>query len=154
MPVCGQTSFNSSPERWTTSVPALGLMQSQSIRSFAGKVPLLSTATPEAARDEAPRSAPIELQHRLAAGDDDESFVAAIAPQTGDMVGEQIGALNLPPPSPSVPTKSVSQKLHCAVARSCSRPDHKLHPAKRRKTARCLDCTPSPWRVRKVSLTA
>ena len=44
-----------------------------------------------------------------------------------------LNAANLPPPSPSVPTKSVSQKVHCAFARSCSRPDHRLHPAKRRK---------------------
>ena len=45
MPACGQTSFSSSPLRWTTSVPALGLMHSQSSPSTAGKVPLLSAAT-------------------------------------------------------------------------------------------------------------
>src|SRR5205814_283346 len=61
---------------------------------------------------------------------------------------------NLPPPSPSVPTKSVSQNVHWALARSSSRPDQRLQPAKRRKTARLPDCTPSPWRVRKHSLTA
>ena len=42
---------------------------------------------------------------------------------------------NLPPPSPSVPAKSVSQNWHTASARSRSRPLHKLQPAKRQKTA-------------------
>ena len=40
-----------------------------------------------------------------------------------------------PPPGPSVPTKSVSQKLQIAVSRSLSRPLQRLHPAKRQKTA-------------------
>jgi hypothetical protein len=35
IPACGHTSFSSSPERWTTSVPALGLMHSQSIPGVA-----------------------------------------------------------------------------------------------------------------------
>ena len=43
---------------------------------------------------------------------------------------------NLPPPGPSVPTNSVSQKRQTASARSFSRPLQRLHPANRRKTAR------------------
>jgi hypothetical protein len=45
IPCCGHTSFSSSPERWTTSVPAFGLMHSQSMPGVAAIVPLLSTAT-------------------------------------------------------------------------------------------------------------
>ena len=40
-----------------------------------------------------------------------------------------------PPPGPSMLTKSVSQKVQTAPARSCSRPLHRLQPAKRRNTA-------------------
>ena len=40
IPSCGHTSFNSSPLRWTTSVPALGLMHSQSSPGTAGKRPV------------------------------------------------------------------------------------------------------------------
>jgi hypothetical protein len=43
-PGCGHTTFTSSPERCTTSLPALGLMHSQSIPAGAATVPLLSTA--------------------------------------------------------------------------------------------------------------
>ena len=57
-------------------------------------------------------------------------------------------ALSKRPPSvPSVPTKSVSQKRQTALARSCSRPDHKLHPAKRQNTAGRPACAPSPCKV-------
>ena len=45
------------------------------------------------------------------------------------------GDLYFPPFSPSIPTKSVSQKLHIAFERSFSSPDHKLHPEKRQNTA-------------------
>ena len=45
IPCCGQTSFSSSPDRCTTSVPAFGLMHSQSMPGVAAIVPLLSTAT-------------------------------------------------------------------------------------------------------------
>src|SRR3546814_7311752 len=44
------------------------------------------------------------------------------------------GVSNLPPSGPT-PTKSVSQKVQSAVARSSSRPDQRLHPEKRRNTA-------------------
>ena len=58
-----------------------------------------------------------------------------------------------PPPGPSVPTKSVSQKRHWAKARSASRPLHRLQPAKRQNTAGRPTWAPSPCRVRKISLT-
>jgi len=49
-----------------------------------------------------------------------------------------------PPFSPPVPTKSVSQKEHSAVKRSDSRPDQRLHPEKRQKTAGRPLWAPSP----------
>ena len=54
---------------------------------------------------------------------------------------------NCPPPGPSVPTKSVSQNWQMAVARSPSRPVHRLQPAKRQNTAGRPACAPSPCRV-------
>ena len=54
---------------------------------------------------------------------------------------------NLPPPGPSVPTKSVSQNWQTASARSFSRPLHRLQPAKRRNTAARPVCAPSPCSV-------
>ena len=60
---------------------------------------------------------------------------------------------NLPPSGPT-PTKSVSQNEQIAAARSCSRPLHRLQPANRTNTARRPACTPSPWSVRNISLTA
>jgi hypothetical protein len=59
-----------------------------------------------------------------------------------------------PPPVPSVPTKSVSQKRHAASARSVSRPDHRLQPANRQNTAGRPARAPSPCNVKKISLTA
>ena len=56
-------------------------------------------------------------------------------------------SVNLPPSVPSVPKKSVSQKLQTALARSCSRPDHRLQPAKRQNTAGLPALAPSPCRV-------
>ena len=121
-PACGQTSFSSSPLRWTTSVPALGLMQSQSIPSIAGKRSVALHRDAESARRGALDQGAIELEHRLAAGDDDQPVLGRLAPQSHRHDRRASALANLPPPSPSVPTKSVSQKLHCAVARSCSRP--------------------------------
>lgn len=44
VPACGQTSFSSSPERCTVSLPALGLIHTQSMPGCTGSVPLLSIA--------------------------------------------------------------------------------------------------------------
>jgi hypothetical protein len=49
---------------------------------------------------------------------------------------------NRPPPSPPMPTNDVSQKRHTAVARSASRPLHRLHPANRQNTAAWPACAP------------
>ena len=57
------------------------------------------------------------------------------------------GVWNLPPPRPSTPTNCVSQKRHTALARSFSRPDHRLQPAKRRNTAGVPAFAPSPCSV-------
>ena len=131
----------------------LGADAVQSSPGVAGSC-LVSTATrkPRACN---PRSGPRSSWSRLAAGDHRETVLGTLAPSSLRHAPQAKSAsTNLPPPSPSVPTKSVSQKLHWAVARSCSRPDHKLQPAKRRNTARLPLCTPSPWSVRKHSLTA
>ena len=44
--------------------------------------------------------------------------------------------------------------LQTAVARSSSRPDQRLQPAKRQKTAAWPAWPPSPCSVRKISFTA
>ena len=49
-----------------------------------------------------------------------------------------------PPPGPSVPTKSVSQNWQMALPLSASRPDQRLQPAKRQKTAGRPTFAPSP----------
>ena len=51
------------------------------------------------------------------------------------------------PPSGPVPTKSVSQNVHTASARSASRPVHRLHPLNRQNTAGRPLFAPSPWSV-------
>src|SRR5262249_15110455 len=58
-----------------------------------------------------------------------------------------------PPPGPSVPTKSVSQNWQVALARSRSRPDQRLHPAKRMKTGARPVGAPSPRSVTEISIT-
>ena len=58
-----------------------------------------------------------------------------------------VAELNFPPPGPSVPTKSVSQKLHIADSRSFSNPDHRLQPLNRKKIAGRPVWYPSPWIV-------
>ena len=78
-------------------------------------VPLLSTATLKPALVQRLDQRRVELEHRLAAGDHHQPFVLALAPQPPRPARPaRPRAANLPPPSPSVPTKSVSQKLHCA----------------------------------------
>ena len=51
---------------------------------------------------------------------------------------------NFPPPGPSTPTKSVSQKLQTASGRSFSLPDHRLHPVNLQKTDGLPALAPSP----------
>ena len=55
--------------------------------------------------------------------------VIVARPLRGDGVREGSAVANLPPPSPSVPTKSVSQNLQIARSRSSSRPVHRLQEA-------------------------
>src|SRR5207245_9431027 len=80
------------------------------------------------------RGPPVDGQHRATA--------SASAPAES----------NLPPSGPT-PTKSVSQNRQTARARSASRPLHKLQPENRQKTAGRPVWNPSPWSVRKISLT-
>ncbi len=59
----------------------------------------------------------------------------------------------IPPPGPSVPTKSVSQNWQTALARCSSRPLHRLQRAKRQNTATRPVLAPSPCSVANTSLT-
>ena len=68
----GNTSLSSCPARSTSSAPAFGLTQIQSMPGGGSSVPLVSTATSKPARG-VPRSSGVELQERLAAGADDKS---------------------------------------------------------------------------------
>ena len=68
IPACGHTSFSSSPERWTTSVPAFGLTQIQSMpgrrrQAFRWSRPQLGSRAREAHRS-APRRAAASARRR------------------------------------------------------------------------------------------
>src|SRR5471030_3006635 len=102
---CGITTLISLPLPTTSLEPIFGLTQIQSTPAGTGKVPLVSMAI----------SKPT-------------ACIAAISSRSSCSSG-------LPPASPSVPTKSVSQNWQTALARSLSRPVHRLQPAKRQNTA-------------------
>ena len=56
-------------------------------------------------------------------------LMAGIAGLVGAVFGaSSSGSLYFPPKVPSVPTKSVSQNLHTALALCFSFPDHRLQP--------------------------
>ena len=155
IPGCGQTSFSSSPRRWTTSVPALGLMHSQSIPGAAASVPLLSTAI----RNPRACSASISASSSCSIGSPPvittSRSSASLAPQRCDMVGQRARhRRTCRRPARRCRRNRCRRNCIARVARSCSRPLHKLQPAKRRNTARLPACTPSPCSVRKASLTA
>ena len=42
----------------------------------------------------------VELEHRLAAGHDDQSLSLALTPQATDVIGQRFGVGELPPTSP------------------------------------------------------
>ena len=96
MPSCGQTSFSSSPERCTISVPALGLTQIQSSPAAAGSVPFVSTAISNLGGVKRIDQRIVELQHGLAPGDDHQPRSRRVAPQTRGMSGELSRASELP----------------------------------------------------------
>ena len=149
--ICGQTSLSSSPETWTSSAPAFGETQSQStLGGLEGPVRLnrhLDTVIMRAFDQRL-----VELQERLSSGEHGEGRLSAI-PQTRICSTSASARSKVPPPGPSVPTKSVSQKRQMACARCRSCPLQRLQPVKRTNTARRPLWTPSPWRVRKTSLT-
>ena len=91
----------------------------------------------------------VKLQQGFAAGADYEFLARSRAAWLflGDSVSERPADSNFPPPGPLVSAKSVSQNLQIAEARSASRPDQRLQPAKRQKTAARPVCAPSPCRV-------
>ena len=90
MPGCGQTSFSSLPDRWTTGLPALGLTQIQSIPGGAAIVPLVSTAISKPRAWSASINAASSCSKRLAAGDHDQPAVA-LGPQAFDLLGQRVG---------------------------------------------------------------
>ena len=95
IPSCGHTSFSSSPWRWTTSVPLLGLMHSQSMPGTRRQRAVALDRDPEAAAVQRVDQRRVELQHRLAAGDDDQPALARLAPQRLDMTGQSLGVREL-----------------------------------------------------------
>ena len=125
--------------------PALGLTQIQSRPAGAAIVPLVSTAISKPRACSASMSGSVDLQQRLAAGADDEAL-AGLAHRPASFAqlaaAKASAEANLPPPRPSMSAKSVSQNLQMADARSASRPDHRLQPAKRQKTAGARSARP------------
>ena len=118
----------------SSSASALGLTQIQSMPAGGdGAVGLDGDL--ETAAWSASISAVIELQQRLAAGAARRSGRHGAGPLRGNGFGELVGGRKPAATVPSMPTKSVSQNVQTAVARSCSRPLQRLQPAKRRKTA-------------------
>ena len=115
----------------------------------AATVPLVSTAISKSCACSASISAAIHLQQRLAAGADHEALACSAVggPRCLTAAARARQPRNFPPPGPLVPAKSVSQNWQIAEARSASRPDHRLQPAKRQKTAARPVCAPSPCNV-------
>jgi hypothetical protein len=127
-------------------------MHTQSMPGCAAIVPLLSIAMKNP-----PHAAPRPARRRPAASarprQHDEALVARRAPETLDRRDQRRRIGEAPAAQAVDPTKSVSQKRQMALARSCSRPDHRLHPAKRTNTAR-RPPAPLALGVRNISLTA
>ena len=96
----------------------------------------------------------VELKHRLAARDHHQPVLLASAPQIVNMRRKLIGAAELAAAFAVRADEIGIAEAALRFARSCSRPDHRLHPAKRRNTARLPACTPSPCKRQEHSLTA
>src|SRR5207237_535685 len=132
------TRCSSPPLRSTSSAQALGLTHTQSTPGGGGRVPFVSIAISNPALCKAAvrgssscsrGSPPVHTTKRGAPGAAAAGQAASTARASASLEA------NRPPPGPSVSTKSVSQKPHRAVARSSSRPDHRLQPENRNSTA-------------------
>src|SRR5262249_41068605 len=120
--------------------------QIQSSRGGAGWVPFVSTATSKPSACNASTrgssswsngSPPVQTTKRL-------PDVSPLGQCSAIARARASGESNFPPPSPPVPTKSVSQNEQTACFRSFSTPDQRLHPANRQKTAGRPAWAPSP----------
>ena len=135
------------PVRCFNSVPALGLTQIQSMPRGTGRVPLVSMAMVNPCACRASISAASTCSIGSPPVRHDEACTGSRLLGARKRWQDRRQSRSLPPPAPSVPTKSVSQKWHSAVSRSSSRPDHRLQPAKRQKTAARPAFAPSPCSV-------
>src|SRR5258708_2086298 len=149
-PSCGKMTLISFPDLSTNSARALGLTHIQSMPSGGRQVPFVSIAISNPALCSCSTnsrsiwrrgSPPVQTTN---GGQD---FVDAAGQVLATARDKSLALANRPPPAPSVPTKDVSQNLQMAVARSFSRPDHRLQPAKRQKTAGRPTFLPSPCKV-------
>ncbi len=132
----------------TSGAPAFGLTQIQSRPSGGMSVPLVSTAQAEAPRMDRGDQVRVELQQRLAAGEDHEGAVARSIPFTRNRFGKRLGILETRRrPARRCRRNPYRRSRIPRFARSASRPDQRLQPAKRQKTAARPLCAPSPCSV-------
>jgi hypothetical protein len=148
-PLAALRIFISSPLRCTSLAPALGLTQIQSSSGGASIVPFVSTAISNPRAWRASMSGPSNCSSGSPPVHTTNFLPWPSCSGQADAIASASGAAleKLPPPGPFTPTKSVSQNWQTAVARSFSRPDHRLHPANRQNTAARPACAPSPCSV-------
>ena len=156
IPACGHTSLSSSPARWTTSVPALGLTHSQSIPGDRR----------QACRCSRPR---LESRARASASTSAESSwsigsppvtttsrASSPSPHSASMcVGERRRRRRTcPRPRRRCRRNRCRRNCIAALARSCLAPRPQIAAGKAQEHCPAAACTPSPCRVRNASLTA
>ena len=148
------TSFSSSPVRCTSSAPALGLTQSQSIPcgDGNGSIRLHRDLEPPSMQGVDQLAGPVAAAVRLRCRPQ-TSFPPKGPPKNPPASFASIRAANSsalsnrpPPPRPLPQTPCRRTGKSPPHARS-SHPDHRLHPAKRQKTAARPVCAPSPCSV-------
>src|SRR5580704_4105739 len=153
-PCCGKTSFSSDPAFAMSGAPAFGLTQSQSRPGGGARVPLVSTAISKPLAWTAQISAASSCNKGSPPVNTINRSVLPPIQAPSIAVARASAPAKLPPPVPSNPTKSVSQKRQTARPRSFSWPDQRLQPEKRQNTAARPAFAPSPCNVRKISFTA
>src|ERR1700730_4811653 len=152
-PCCGKTSFSSDPELAMSGAPAFGLTQSKSTPGGGASVPLASTAISKPLAGTAPISAASSCNKGSPPVKTINRSVLPPVQVPSIAIARASAPAKLPPPGPSIPTKSVSQKRQTARPRSFSWPDQRLQPEKRQNTAARPAFAPSPCNVRKISFT-
>ena len=124
---CGKTSLSSCPLRTAKGASALGLTQIQSSPSGGTIVPLVSTAISKPCAC----SAAINGASTCSSGSPPVAPPAGFwpaHPSGGDRPTSCAASPKRPPPVPSTPTKSVSQKRQTASARSPHAPTRGYSP--------------------------